>query len=305
MPDPCTLAEERAKRFLRKYVRAMKRNAPAAAAQDPDAIHDLRVASRRTRATLAEFHQSFGPQSWRSVKKRVRNITRHLGNARELDVNLELLDTVSSDTDAAVIAFIRDRLEAHRGETVEDVHRAAQAVLSTDFDELVDSLLNDYRPTETCMLEWAETCLKRRLRKAKKAYARYRKRHAEEDLHALRVRFKKLRYATEIHGDLYGPLGKQLRRNFKTVQDELGVWNDYRVFALYVETISENAEDLRHTFAQLTRGLTAIIDERRSRIDRKLQTFFDKPRLFEYKKTFARPQSACCRDPRASTRQTP
>lgn len=52
---------------------------------DPDAIHDLRVASRRLRAAVALFEPWMPPKSAALLKKRTRKLTRVLGGLRNID----------------------------------------------------------------------------------------------------------------------------------------------------------------------------------------------------------------------------
>ena len=60
---------------------------------DPDAIHDMRVATRRIRSVLLEMEgmDAFQPREIRTLRKRLRDIARSLGTVRDLDIILELL----------------------------------------------------------------------------------------------------------------------------------------------------------------------------------------------------------------------
>ena len=60
---------------------------------DPDAIHDMRVATRRIRCVLLEMEgmDAFQPRELRTLRTRLRGIARSLGTVRDLDIILELL----------------------------------------------------------------------------------------------------------------------------------------------------------------------------------------------------------------------
>lgn len=63
----------------------------ALAGQDIEAVHDMRVASRRLRAALELFRDVFPARRYRELRDRVKILARALGTVRDLDVMLERL----------------------------------------------------------------------------------------------------------------------------------------------------------------------------------------------------------------------
>lgn len=59
---------------------------------DVERVHDMRVATRRLRAALELFETCFPPKRWRKTLKRVRALADALGERRDVDVELELLE---------------------------------------------------------------------------------------------------------------------------------------------------------------------------------------------------------------------
>jgi len=59
---------------------------------DVERVHDMRVATRRLRAALELFEACFPPKRWRKGLKRVRALADALGERRDVDVELELLE---------------------------------------------------------------------------------------------------------------------------------------------------------------------------------------------------------------------
>ena len=59
---------------------------------DVERVHDMRVATRRLRAALELFETCFPPKRWRKALRRVRALADALGERRDLDVELELLE---------------------------------------------------------------------------------------------------------------------------------------------------------------------------------------------------------------------
>ena len=67
---------------------------PGVIAGDPDAVHDLRVASRRLRASLAVFGKLFSAEGAGEIERQAARITESFGVVRDLDVQIAALRTV-------------------------------------------------------------------------------------------------------------------------------------------------------------------------------------------------------------------
>lgn len=63
----------------------------ALAGEDIEGVHDMRVATRRLRATLELFRDVFPPRRYRQMRDDVKALARALGEVRDLDVMLERL----------------------------------------------------------------------------------------------------------------------------------------------------------------------------------------------------------------------
>jgi CHAD domain-containing protein len=75
---------DRINRML-SYSRAVRRGT------DADAVHDMRVASRRLRAALSVFRPAFACAEYDRLERDVKQITDALSHARDLDVMIEAL----------------------------------------------------------------------------------------------------------------------------------------------------------------------------------------------------------------------
>jgi CHAD domain-containing protein len=77
---------------------------------DIERVHDMRVATRRLRAALEVFEVCFPRKQHRKALKRVKALADALGERRDLDVEIELLesfgDATAEDDDDAVAALI-------------------------------------------------------------------------------------------------------------------------------------------------------------------------------------------------------
>ncbi|HET9629434.1 MAG TPA: CHAD domain-containing protein, partial [Novosphingobium sp.] len=199
--------------------------------QSGEALHQARVALRRLRSAHAVFAPLLrDPQSAR-LDLAVRRLSRVLGTARDLDV---VWSKVSPET--------RELLDARREQAWKGVSSAIGAAatrhLFLDLAEWIQ--FGDWRraPATTDLRQlplrhFAGSALDRRRRQVR------RHGHHLPDLpdtarHALRKDAKKLRYAAEFFGSLYGTGGaKKQRRRFlealEQLQDQLGRLNDHVV----------------------------------------------------------------------------
>ena len=67
---------------------------PGVQAGEAEAVHDLRVASRRLRASLAVFGKLFPAEGAREIEREAGRITVAFGAVRDLDVQIEGLRTI-------------------------------------------------------------------------------------------------------------------------------------------------------------------------------------------------------------------
>ncbi len=65
--------------------------------KDVDAVHDMRVATRRLRAALSVFQPIFPPRLFERFERKISYLTDALGEARDTDVFLEFLKKESSE----------------------------------------------------------------------------------------------------------------------------------------------------------------------------------------------------------------
>jgi CHAD domain-containing protein len=65
--------------------------------EDPERVHDMRVATRRLRAALEIFEPCFPRKRRRKALKRVKALADALGARRDADVEIELLEGVAAE----------------------------------------------------------------------------------------------------------------------------------------------------------------------------------------------------------------
>ena len=100
---------------------------------DIEAVHKMRVASRRLRATLDAYEAICAPQPFKEVYKETKKIADILGNARDTDVmiqNLQVQMQHSSVEEQVGIQWLIDRLQEYR-----EKHQRALETFFKKFNE--------------------------------------------------------------------------------------------------------------------------------------------------------------------------
>jgi CHAD domain-containing protein len=109
---------------------------PKDASSAADAIHDMRVASRRLRASLEVFVDVFPAKPFRTMLKSVKTLADDLGHVRDADVMMERLkDSRKGKPPAqrqALDGIIAD-LKVARGDAQERLEQAIEDLESRDF----------------------------------------------------------------------------------------------------------------------------------------------------------------------------
>lgn len=132
-------------RVMRERLVVMLSHAPGVRlAEDIEALHDMRVASRRLRAALGMFAPAFPDPSFKRFEADVKAVTDALGVARDLDVMIETLKEMEEELPegerAGMEKFVAERL-AHRARCQIDVVRALDRLdkqnLLARLDEIV------------------------------------------------------------------------------------------------------------------------------------------------------------------------
>ena len=111
---------------LRRLLSAWHLHEPGARLGDnPEELHDMRVAGRRLEAILRQFRSSL-PTSFLRIRPALKTVLRALGHARDLDVALSELETFSRE----VPRSDRDSIEPLKQHLVSERDRARARMLS-------------------------------------------------------------------------------------------------------------------------------------------------------------------------------
>jgi CHAD domain-containing protein len=228
--------EDELQSALRGYVRDLvDHGARVRLGADPDELHKHRVATRRLRSLLRSSRDQLAdPERAERLRDELRWLGGLLGEVRDRDVLIAyLLEELGTIEEAAAFGAILELLDRER--------EAARTQLLASLDsaryrELVDELERPPALRDGERLEAAAAAEYDRLRQAVK---RLGKEPSDDELHQVRIRAKRARYAAEaVSGE------SRFVRRVKDVQDVLG---DHQDAAVAEERIRELVAQVRGT----------------------------------------------------------
>jgi CHAD domain-containing protein len=278
--DPMTEAGRKVMRY--HFARMLSYEEGTRLGEDIEELHDMRVATRRLRASFEVFQDAFEPGILKPYLKGLRATGRALGQVRDLDVFMEkvqhYLATIHDERHEGLdvlLAGWQMQREAARMEMLEwlnsieytDFKRKFNLFLSTPGAGARSTPLSTPIPTK--VRELAPVLIYTRLA-AVRAYAPYLDDATIELLHALRIEFKKLRYTVEYFQEALGKESKDVIDLLKQMQDHLGDLNDAQVASQLVGQFIEEweahqstlPEDERQSIDEVQHYLTYRQEER-------------------------------------------
>jgi CHAD domain-containing protein len=224
------LAHKRLERFVTLFPKALLND-------DPDTIHDLRVYSRRLQQTFRVMLPKPVTPKARKLIRTLRKVRQAYGNSRNLDVNIDLIqqkhraagaaivrqswemlhDTLASERQAEIV---QARQKMARYDIVAFIGRAQTLMESADIgSDVVEKLRQTVR---AALKDWHDA-----LELAKDD-------RSVQNLHALRIAAKRLRYRAELLAELGSGTMKPAIKTIKEFQTLLGDWHDRCVLLEHV-----------------------------------------------------------------------
>ncbi|MGZ4178446.1 MAG: CHAD domain-containing protein [Solirubrobacteraceae bacterium] len=210
--------------------------------EDPEHLHQLRIAVRRSRTVQRQLKDVFGAQELPGYRSEFRWLQQATGDARDLDVYLEDLDALRGllpeamrgDLDPLVPVLAHSRLAA-RADMTRALRSVRVANLFEDWDRLLEGLVALPLEDRPAAAQPIGVVAGARIRKVYKRIVRMGRAidtdSPAEAYHELRKKGKELRYLLELFGvklfdeDAVTPLVRSL----KGLQDVLGRHQDREV----------------------------------------------------------------------------
>ena len=219
---------------LRRHFATFLENEPGTRlGEDPDALHDMRVTTRRVRAAIKLFEDVL-PVRLVRARDELRWVADALGAVRDLDVQLERLEEwigEADEEDREPLAGLRRILESER----EEAREVLLEVLDSDrYQRLVTGFaglllrgpLRTSPASRVPAVVVGPDLASARHRKVRKATRRVGDEPVPERFHRLRIQGKRLRYALEFLSEVYGTEPGPLIKRLEKLQDHLGLLQD-------------------------------------------------------------------------------
>ncbi len=220
---------------------------------DPEAVHQARVATRRMRSDLRTYAQLLDDDWAKELRAELKWIADALGEVRDADVLLEALEAGVADldlVDAAPAALLLDHLRTERAEARQRLLAALEAQrYALLLDRLVASF-DTHQPEHVPAVphgapavivsgrEWflpeadgpamevLPTLVRKPWKHLRRAVGAVEHGGPDEELHQVRIRAKRCRYAAEVAALAVGRPAKRFAGAVAELQDVLGEHQD-------------------------------------------------------------------------------
>lgn len=232
-----TAADAVRRAIAASVLRALEHDAGLRLDLEPEDVHQARVATRRLRSDLRTFAPLVEPSFSEPLREELRWLGGELGAVRDAEVlAMRLRDRAaalpSQDVRVGmnVVSALDEQVQAARSEL-------AQIIRTPRYVTLLESLVDAAREpvlTETAQHPAAEVCpglVATPWRKLRKSVSHLGDSPADDELHQIRIRAKRCRYAAEAVAPVLGKRATAFARAAASLQEVLGDFHDAVVAA--------------------------------------------------------------------------
>ena len=230
-------------RVLSRLLKIQDANLPATlAGDDPEFLHDYRVAIRRTRSVLREMSGVFAPDDLERVRASFKWLQGETGATRDLDVYLEEFDQLRSmapdalhDDLAPLEPLLRERHQRARATMEQALVSERARLLRSEWGEILRVLVLENESDRPDAARPISKVASRRIRKVHRKMVKMGRAitpdSPPEQYHELRKKGKELRYLLELFAtELFDQdVVKPMIKTLKGLQDVLGLHQDREV----------------------------------------------------------------------------
>jgi len=228
--DPAVPADDAAAlgaMLVRQHQQILANDPGVRLGDDPEAVHRMRVATRRLRAVLRAAAPLLERERFERLRGELEWLAGVLGPVRDLDVLGGYLRTE--------IARLEPTDEAAAAELVERLADECEAAREALFGELASEryfdllgVLDDATATPPLVSTGPslEAIAGREFAKLRKTILRAGPAPSDEELHRIRIRGKRARYAAELAEPLAGKPARRFVQEAKRFQDVVGEHQD-------------------------------------------------------------------------------
>ena len=233
-----SLAETGRKIWLYHFAIMLSHEQGTLLGEEIEELHDMRVATRRMRSAFDIFGPAFNPKIMKRYLKGLRSIGRVLGQVRDMDVILEkgliyqgkLEEQDRQGLDPLLIAW-KQTIDMERVKLIKHLQSEAYQHFKQDFNRflqppiVVNNSTNPGNETISRIRDIVPILVYSRYA-AVRAYEAILPTASISQLHALRIEFKKFRYALEYFKEILNESATKTINEIKQYQDHLGEFHD-------------------------------------------------------------------------------
>lgn len=286
------MAEAGRKVFYYQFAQMLKNEPGTRLGEDIEALHDMRVATRRLRAAFEVFRNFYSRKILKPHLEGLRATGRALGRVRDLDVLLEkalryqqsLPEEQRQGLDLLIDHWHNQRDQARDQmlffmDSPDYLNFKEKFYLFVTTPGVGDKLSTSDLPEPERVEELTPLLIYERMA-ATRAYERLIPNARVEQLHALRIEFKQLRYTVEYFREVLAEPVKEVIETIKSLQDHLGNLNDAQVaiglLEEYIAAQETNVQSGDETFQPPDlSGVEAYLAERKIELQQLIDTFPD------------------------------
>jgi CHAD domain-containing protein len=238
LPDD-PMAEAGRKILLFQFERMLSHEPGSRTGTDIESVHDMRVATRRMRSAMQLFRVFFKKDTIRAYRSRLSKIADALGEVRDLDVMIDKAQGFAEANPGCdltpLIEVWEKQLNKSRRKLITQLDSKKFAHFVEDYYTFLVTPGMRARKIESLdgvSVYQVKHIAPRLILEQYEQVRAYETVLAQADLitlHALRIEFKRLRYALEFFEEVLGPEAKRVIKEVKIMQDHLGDLQDARV----------------------------------------------------------------------------
>jgi len=243
-----SLAEAGRKVLLFQFAQMLANEDGTVLGEDTEKLHDMRVATRRMRAAIDIFQQAYEPSIVKPLLKGLRTTGRTLGKVRDIDVFIEKAESYLATLPIDKQSGLEPLIESWQAERVTLRNTMVEFLNSKEylnfkraFNGFVQTpglgTINDSSTSHTSYTSSPSSFLVRDIvpillytrMGSVRSFDLVLPTASIQQLHALRIEFKKFRYTLEFFKDVLGVDAESIIGEIKKIQDHLGDLNDAEV----------------------------------------------------------------------------
>lgn len=256
------------------YTRLVE-NEPRFDDDEPEGVHQARVATRRLRSDLRTFEPWLDEEFVTNLRGELRWLGSELGSIRDLDVlsarlhaDAEHLPPAEAESARRAIRRLDADREAARRELHSMVHSERYVALRDALGAASAGTMHEPAHDASKPARTLTRAAHNRWKKLRREVDRMGKRPSDDALHQVRIRAKRARYAAEACIPARGKPARRFAKAMAEIQDVLGEHHDAIVAGTW---LAKTAHECTPTEAYAL-GMIAALE--RSRVDEARRAFF-------------------------------